>query len=63
MKAVKRTKEYKALGEDGLLLLVGKHLWLYLGDKMSHLFTVSLEKGYYLKPPKQTMIITKRLPH
>ena len=60
--SLKAAKGLTAPGEDGIITLVWKHLWLYLQKVITRIFTKSVELGHYPNQWKQAHIIVLRKP-
>lgn len=61
-RALGAAKGKTAPGEDGIPTLVCKRLWKYIGKVTTHIFTASVELGYYLQQWKRAMIVVLRKP-
>lgn len=61
-RSLKAAKGTTAPGEDGISTLLWKHLWTYLRGTITHLFTRSIELGYYPDRWKRARIVVLRKP-
>ena len=61
-RSLKAAKGRTAPGEDGIPTLVWKHLWPYLHDTITHLFTKSIELGYHPYRWKRARIVVLKKP-
>lgn len=61
-RSLKAAKGTTAPGEDGIPTLVWKHLWNHLRAIITHLFTRSVDLGYYPKQWKRAKIVVLRKP-
>ena len=61
-KALKAAKGTTVPGEDGIPTLVWKRLWKYIGKVITHIFTASIQLGYYPEQWKRARIVVLRKP-
>ncbi|KAI3047626.1 hypothetical protein CBS147353_11740 [Aspergillus niger] len=61
-RSIKAAKGTTAPGEDGIPTLVWKNLWAYLRTTITHIFTKSVELGYYPGRWKRARIVVLRKP-
>ncbi|EED11824.1 reverse transcriptase, putative [Talaromyces stipitatus ATCC 10500] len=61
-RSLKAAKGTTALGKDGIITLVWKHLWPYLQKMITYIFSRSVELGHYPHQWKQARIIVLRKP-
>ncbi|KAF4228839.1 hypothetical protein CNMCM8980_000121 [Aspergillus fumigatiaffinis] len=61
-RSIKAAKGTTAPGEDGIPTLVWKKLWTYLRTTITHIFTKSVELGYYPSQWKRARIVVLRKP-
>ncbi len=61
-RSLKAAKGTTAPGEDGIPTLVWKHLWTHLHTFITHLFTRSVDLGYYPRQWKRARIVVLRKP-
>ncbi|ODM17236.1 hypothetical protein SI65_06911 [Aspergillus cristatus] len=61
-RSLKAAKSSMALGEDGLLTLVWKHLWKYIRKLITRIFTASIELGHHPRRWRRAKIVVLQKP-
>ncbi|KAI3033203.1 hypothetical protein CBS76997_11321 [Aspergillus niger] len=61
-RSLRAAKGTTAPGRDGIPTLVWKHLWMYLKETITTVFTKSVDLGYYPRQWKQARIVVLRKP-
>jgi hypothetical protein len=61
-RSLKAAKSSTAPGEDGLPTLVWKHLWKFLGELITIIFTASIDLGHHPKRWRGAKIVVLRKP-
>lgn len=61
-RSLRATKSSTAPGEDGLLMLMWKHLWKPLKEFITRIFTASINLGYHLNRCRSARIVVLQKP-